>query len=462
MYPLFIAAVLGCTTGAAIEVPDSGGTEETVDTGTPGANLNITWRLHEEIESLVVASWDQPVDATGYVEYSFDQGEWEQAPPRALATGPEEELLLGIPYGMDVHIRVVYDEDAGLRSRRVTARTGSIPNAVIVPVPGGESDSARWEQSGKYLLGSINSDEGGWTRGEYWMFIIDRRGRLLWAKEGEERDFTIYLHTSLDGDILWDVCTYWSDFDEGAGSKIHRMKIDGTISDTYEARGMTHSFTELPDRSIVWGSADSESEKVDRRYPDGRTETVWDCRDFYAEVGIDPDVDWCHTNSMFYDPDAGTLLLSFPTDDTFVLEVDAETGEQLRWYGHIPGSYPFGPPDSAARPPRGLPRAPPGSRPVSSHATASSSDGVVREYVEHHDSRSLELIWSYGEGNGIDARFAGEAHRLPGGNTLHNTGTTPRVREITPDGDVVWDMRWSGYRLLGRTIFLEDLYTLAP
>ena len=57
---------------------------------------------------------------------------------------------------------------------------------------------------------------------------------------------------------------------------------------------------------------------------------------------------------------------------------------------------------------------------------------------------------------------AGEAHRLPNGNTLHNTGTTPRVREITADDQVVWDLVWQGDRLLGRTVFVTDLYTLLP
>ena len=99
---------------------------------------------------------------------------------------------------------------------------------------------------------------------------------------------------------------------------------------------------------------------------------------------------------------------------------------------------------------------------LSSQLAADDIEGVVREYEIDHDSQALRQIWSHGVGDGIEAEYAGEAHRLPSGNTLHNTGTTPRVREITPDGEVVWDLAWEGFRLLGRTVLLEDLYLLAP
>ena len=55
--------------------------------------------------------------------------------------------------------------------------------------------------------------------------------------------------------------------------------------------------------------------------------------------------------------------------------------------------------------------------------------------------------------------YAGEAHRLGNGNTLHNFGSGKRLREITADGNVVWEMSWDGSRMLGRTEFIthEDM-----
>ena len=61
----------------------------------------------------------------------------------------------------------------------------------------------------------------------------------------------------------------------------------------------------------------------------------------------------------------------------------------------------------------------------------------------------------------MEAQYYGEAHRLPGGNTLHNYGSAARLREITPDGEVVWDADWdAGY--MGRSEPVADLYALAP
>ncbi len=87
---------------------------------------------------------------------------------------------------------------------------------------------------------------------------------------------------------------------------------------------------------------------------------------------------------------------------------------------------------------------------------------MVREYALDRKDRVLREVWRFGDGDGIRATNAGEAHRLPGGNTLHNTGTTPRIREITPEGDVVWDLAFSGTKLMGRMVLLPDLYALAP
>ena len=45
---------------------------------------------------------------------------------------------------------------------------------------------------------------------------------------------------------------------------------------------------------------------------------------------------------------------------------------------------------------------------------------------------------------------------------LHNLGSAGHIKEVTSDGSVVWEVEWEGERLLGRTVFLEDLYDFAP
>ena len=53
----------------------------------------------------------------------------------------------------------------------------------------------------------------------------------------------------------------------------------------------------------------------------------------------------------------------------------------------------------------------------------------------------------------------GEADYTPGGHILHNYGSRIRMREVTPSGQVVWDIEWSA-NMLGRSTPLTDLYLL--
>ena len=104
------------------------------------------------------------------------------------------------------------------------AYTGDLPNlpepSVLI------SDSDLYESSGKYLMGSINGRDGGWVSGNYWKFIMDRKGRIVWASLTPQGHWSIYLQPSYDGtSILWDQNTYWADWDGGNGSQIHQYSL---------------------------------------------------------------------------------------------------------------------------------------------------------------------------------------------------------------------------------------------
>jgi hypothetical protein len=53
-----------------------------------------------------------------------------------------------------------------------------------------------------------------------------------------------------------------------------------------------------------------------------------------------------------------------------------------------------------------------------------------------------------------------KAYFLPNGNLIHNTGGLARVREYTPDGEVVWDVEWVYSDAIGRSMPIVDLYAL--
>ena len=420
---------------------------------------DISWRQHDEIESFVIVSWQQEEAATAHVEYSFDDGEWLTSPARDLQTGEAEVLLLGVPYDDEVTFHVVNDFGQGpLATEDLLATTGAQPLGLPQPTLVSQ-DPQRWESTGRWMLGSINEAEGDWDPGDYWRFILDRQGRYVWAQLTPDQHWTIFVQVARNGkDILWDESTYWSDLELGPDGQVHRAKIDGTVVASYPTPQLQHAFVELPDESIVWGASYGIDDQLKRVDADGTVEMLWSCAEYLAEIGSD---EYCMHNGLFYDEPRDTFLFSLYSVDSIV-EVDRATGEVVHVWGHLPGVWEFEPEESAFWTQHGPSYTNLGTVLVSTHRSDDDQEGVVREYALDEDQGVLQQIWSFGEGEGIIMESAGEAHRLPGGNTLHNMGSGARVREITPGGDVVWDVAWESPRLLGRTVLVDDLHAFAP
>ncbi|MCK6505922.1 aryl-sulfate sulfotransferase [Myxococcota bacterium] len=429
--------------------------------------IDATASLGETFQSFVTVSWTQEGTATTWVELSYDD-DVLLTPPRLTQPGANQQLVLGLPYSEPVDWRLKYDVDGDLATTDdlVTAGageiiTGSLPEGLPTPALL-QADPDRWEPTGTYLLGSMNQDGGGWTGGTYWKFIVDRAGRVVWAHKTPDQHWSIYLRVAQSGDhLLWDEATYWSDWDGGLGSTVHRWYLDGTEIEEIATPGLHHAFTELPDGTLVWGAAEDASERlVKRESGSDQVQTIWDCGDFHAQAGSR---DSCQSNTLYHHAETDTFLYSFYTTDTIV-EIDHATGQSLWWAGGVPGGYAFDPPESQWSWQHGANYLDDGHLLTSTEDThfGPADHTVAREYQVDHESGALVEVWSFGDGFDTYASTAGEAHRLPGGNTLHNYGSHGSLKEVTPDGDVVWELSWGGDRLLGRTVFLEDLYTFLP
>lgn len=226
------------------------GRDPETTSGEPAALTDPTWRLHPDFASLVWAGWTQDSPGLAHVEYSFDPDEWLSSPPFQAQAGVQEQLLVGIPYQTEVVWRVVVDDEI---LEGGTLQTGRVPTGL----PNGtveESIPEAWWSGGNYLLTSINQVQGGWTGGQYWTLIIDRRGRPVWAQLAPEGNWTLFPQVALNGrEILWDEATAWSQWDQGAGSVVHRTWLDQE-SEVVPTQGLHHAFVQLPDGTLVWGS----------------------------------------------------------------------------------------------------------------------------------------------------------------------------------------------------------------
>jgi len=410
----------------------------------------IEGQTHDEVGSVVAVTWTQLVEATGWIEYTFDDGEWMTTPQRSFGEGAQEQLLLGIPFDDTVRIRLVQEAGEGtLSSDDMTVDTDKLPTgtpeaAVLT------SDLDRVDPDRPYLLAGLDDRT----------VILDRRGRVVWLLKTPLLRVTMQPQVSGDGnDLLIDRSSYWAVFDGGNASTIVRVKIDGTIVYTYDTPGLHHPFTELPDGTIVWAAMGGDEESLEELLPNGQQRTIATCTELLGGLGPEG---YCGSNTIRWHELSDTLLWSFYSHET-VVEVDHTTGEAVRVFGHHDDAWTFVPQSSAFWWQHGAHYTEAGTLLTSSYRAEEDDELVVREYALDDESKTLTEVWTFGAGEGVHGEYMGEAHRLPGGNTLHNYGSNPRVREVAPDGAVVWDVTWDSNNLeIGRTTPVADLYAFVP
>jgi hypothetical protein len=419
-----------------------------------------SWRLHQEVASMPYVSWEQSTAGTAHVEYSFDEGEWHQTPTFEASAGSHEQILLGIPYNTPVQWRVVVETEAGseiLEGDPLT--TGPLPG-LLPPATLVTADPDGWDSQGNYLLTSICQQIGSWNPGDYWTFIVDRKGRPVWAIVAPEEHWTLFAQVSVDGtSILWDESTYWLDWgsSKGAGSTVHRRYLDAEI-EVIPTDGIVHAFVELDDGTIAWGSqyhASGGEALVELAPGASEVDVVWTCgQDYPGSSGA-----YCATNGLFYDANSDSYLGSF-WDESTVIAIDRTTGENLWWAGEIAGSYAFVPPDAQFTFQHGVSVTEAGNLLLHSGGHETDAVQMAREYAIDHEAEALTEVWNYGRVEDEPGALNGDVWRLPSGNTLHTLGSAGKVKEIAPDGTVVWHLDFQGEHLMGRSGWIDDLYDL--
>ncbi len=443
LLPLTLAALAGCP----VQDPDS----------LPFEHVDAN--VHDTIGSLVVVTWEQLVEGEGYVAYAVDGEEWRQSPLRSWAVGEQRQILVGLPYDAGVRYGLVIDDGTEpRRGEEHEIRTGEIPPGVPRPEVLA-ADPEAWDPSFEYVLASLDSGD---VTVRFWTHVLDRQGRVVWAWPTEPIRSTLQAQPSYDErTLLIEYNSYWGLFDDGAASVVNRVTLDGTVQEVIETPGLHHPYVELPDGVLAWGASHDTSETLDVRSSDGEIATLWDCAEFMDEVGTGG---WCSSNTLWWDEDHQRFLFSFFSLET-VVEIGAG-GDTLRHFGHAPGAWGFAPPESAFHWQHGSVFTEDGTLLVSCRhepdGDVEQAETVVREYALDDASETLAEVWSFAVGDGIYGDMMGEAHRLPGGNTLHNSGTAVRLREAAPDGTVVWDVTWDRGDYLGRTTPLGDLYDYLP
>jgi hypothetical protein len=245
----------------------------------------------------------------------------------------------------------------------------------------------------------------------------------------------------------------------GESSHIRRTTLDGRYDEEIEAEGLGWCWDETDDGTLLYDRArGADSITLEQIDPDGTQHTLWDCQAWLATWDDDPDL--CYTNTVNWVAATDSVLWSTYWGD-WVAEVDRQTGSVLWHAGAIGDGLDFDPPETAFDLQHYPNYTPDGTLLVSTHMQEVEGEQRAREYVVDLEAGALTEIWSYGEGVGdYFAPYSGEAVRLPGGNTLVNTGTGGEIREVTTDGETAWSLRWGDEMTLGHSQLIGDLYAV--
>jgi hypothetical protein len=430
---------------------------------------DVSIEVHEHVATVLVVTWAQALAADQtWLEFSFED-QVMQSPPADGQPGAHREVVLGVPAETDVTVRVVSSKD-GTRyvSSPYPSRTGALP--ISMPIPEVLAYDPRRASRERWLFGSVEDSEGGsyvdYYLSTFWLYIMDRKGRIVWYYADPATNATSsFQRIARDGQYIWIEKRPFS----GSGERgVLKMTLDWEYFEEIPVPGLSDCIDVTDDGSLLY-DADDELREMTR---DGAVRTLWSCaRHFGARFR-------CYSNTVNWDPESDTIMLSFPEENT-VVEIDRHSGKLVGQYGSAAGSWDFAPPLTS--PPEAwsfsfqhFPNlTPSGTLMVSTHlpgcgeyAAPTPHAHAFLEFEVDRDHRRLVEKWRYTEGPEW-ARAKGMAIRLPNGNTLGNYGTGGVIREITPDKRTVFHVKFdvpggddSYNKMVGNNVFIDDLYAL--
>ncbi len=451
LFPLAILA----TMGHAACTPDS-------------FELAISARLNDNVATLVEVSWETQDPGTSWVDYGTTSSMEMSTPTSHEASTLHSFELYALPPLSDVYIQVNTTLETGEMITGTTQISTSNCPSELPDLTVSTYDSTRAADL-PYLMGVVEGTEAS-------LFAIDREGNWLWYKAFPPHQMGVDLELSSNGEGFW-----YNSFGWPVGSSetsVTRQSLDTTVYDEYVVPAAHHDMALRDDGILALlvteymdlenpETGDEESiagDSIQELSQDGTLETIFSAfdwsdpfpNDYWDETFYQGARDWTHANSLYYYGGTDTYLMSLGYLDT-ILEVSGSDGQVLRSFGSH-GDY------KATEEP---------SLSFQHDANWTDDDtllcttrwanqnviGAV-EYELDEESQTMTPIWTYGGDLDIQTFSQGQATRLDNGNTLVNFGSAGLLREVTPEGDVVWELQSAAANWFGNVRFIDDFYQI--
>lgn len=379
---------------------------------------------------------------TTYVRYDAD-GHTGEAPPQEGAGDLIFELL-----DLPPHALVEWEAENDGATCEGTFEAGNTPDLpwVEVTIDAAGQYNAPWVIGSFYKMGAD----------EAWMAAYRRDGTLAWYLQGEDD------HNALDFEWV-DGVLFHNEFASDMVSDdsfVVRTTPGGAPIERIDTPLGHHMFEVKDDGTIAYQALDSRSvdgetwvgDAIIELAPDGTSTTVFSAWDAIEPTWNDymdgPDfytgLDWTHGNALKWDGQRYLLSLGHAGDLIVV-----EDGVATTIWG--PDGLPADPPFSYQHDAHWLP---------DGNILLFSTDTVSAAIEYAVSDEGLSEVWRH-QLDGA-ALYLGQGRRLPNGNTFVCGGQLGVMQEVTPDGEVVWEMRAEAPWGFAQWTLVSDLYTGAP
>lgn len=423
-------------------------------------------------KTILVVTWTQlrTADST-LLDFSFSGGSSMKSRAQPGAAGAHRDVVLGVPEKTDVTLRIVSTLGGiDYKTKDYKGTTGALPSGL--PKPTFVSYNASLASPESWLLGAVEDSEGGcadlmscYYSGLMWIWIMDRQARIVWYWADPSSNLSSsYPRVARDGEYIV-IDRAKAGMTHSGATGVVRMTLDRQYYQTVAIDGIDDAIDVTPDGSILYDTTGDLREYTKQ----GTNRLIWSCsKSIPGGTGMLA----CYSNTVNWVPADDTVLLSFPYIDT-VAQVDRKTGTLVGQYGNASGSYAFSPSPWKFQFPHSPTITPDGTLLVSTHlpdypdgSKAGPKQHAFEEFEIDRANKKLVKKWSYGEGAEW-AGFKGFNRRLANGNTLVNYGSGGVIREVTPDGKTVYEVKFDvatgdDYynKMVGDTLLVSDLYAL--
>ncbi len=427
--------------------------------------LDVTATADDSVVNLVYVQWQTDEPGYSWVDYGTDESMELSTPVSEEESTDHSFVLMGLPPMSDVFIQAHTQCESGELTGQTQIGTLNVPS-FLPDVDVTVYDADRVDSTPYILTTLLVVNMAG---------AFNRDGDYLWYRSYDEDHFAFSLGFGADGSTLIQLVN--SDPIDAEESLLFEETLDHSSTDTIMAGSAHHDIAILDDGTIAVIGTDVRDwtdpathetfqvvgDTIVELTPDGTWSTlftVWDWTEpesgqewevsFYSEGE-----DWTHGNAMSYSAERNSYLLSLGNLDT-ILEIDRATGAVISSFG-AKGEY------SIAS----------GSTVFDfQHSPTWTDDGhillisrsgdesVAVEYELDQQSRQLNEVWTYGQGEGLYAVAMGFVERMDNGNTLINFGSAGVIREVTPEKEVVWEMQTGVGSFFGPVLTFDDFYDM--